>query len=502
MNGRHRGLTIVLLFALAAALAGCGASRDDGTNVAAAPRTTISMLLGENQNWPYRADWPVWKMIEQATGVSLAIKSQPDVLNYSGVLNATIASGNMPDLLWINSVTMANMYGQQGALANILDYAETMPNLRKWLARYPDIKQRYLSADDKMYLFPNQGYGETNRISWMYREDVFREHGLAVPATYDELYETAKQLKRLYPDSYPILSPNDSYVPFSAVNFGTYDDMYYDEKKAEWRYGPIEDNFYKLLQFWHRCYAEGLIPPDWMTIKSKQFGQMIAGNKVFVTLYYPVMDYYNIPLRKDNPAFTLLFMPPPAGLPGGAQVNPNLHYVEYGMSAAVNSPHLAAVMKYMDFFYSEEGRRLSSWGVEGVTYKVDNGKKSFIGGYQEVADMINKTGLGTHGTYTWIDFDAHMSLMAKEAQDAYREARKYDSPLQPRPAFNVNEMDVFTTVGQEIDKLKLANIRKFISGERSLGEWDQFVEEVRNLGLERLERIYRDAYARSLQAKP
>ena len=36
------------------------------------------------------------------------------------------------------------------------------------------------------------------------RVDVFEKNGLEVPKTYDELYESCKKLKEIYPDIYPI----------------------------------------------------------------------------------------------------------------------------------------------------------------------------------------------------------------------------------------------------------------------------------------------------------
>src|SRR5690606_24025725 len=106
----------------------------------------------------------------------------------------------LPDLMFMTSFTTANRYGQDGALVNILDYLDIMPNFSKWLEMYPEIKERYLAADGGMYMFPNQGFGETNRIIWLYRDDIFRKHNLQIPNTYDELYDVLKKLKELYPD--------------------------------------------------------------------------------------------------------------------------------------------------------------------------------------------------------------------------------------------------------------------------------------------------------------
>ncbi|MEI0736314.1 hypothetical protein VQ056_05980 [Paenibacillus sp. JTLBN-2024] len=76
---------------------------------------------------------------------------------------------------------------------------------------------------------------------WLYREDVFKKHNLAVPKTYEELHQVLKKLKELYPESYP-LSMRFGQIPDEMManlttNFGSGTDVYYnfDEEKMEVR---------------------------------------------------------------------------------------------------------------------------------------------------------------------------------------------------------------------------------------------------------------------------
>ncbi|MBP1988549.1 extracellular solute-binding protein [Paenibacillus eucommiae] len=505
-----RKMMIFMLVSLLVVLAGCSgkeaapqesskAETEEGTSKPAP--VTLSMLVNAQANWSYSKDKPIWKAITEKTNVTINGQMPPGD-NYNEALNLTIASGEMPDLMYMFDFAVANRYGQQGALVNILDYLDLMPNFQKWLEQYPEIKERYLSTEGEMFMFPNQGFGETERIIWLYREDIFRKNGLEIPESYEELYSVLKKLKQLYPDSYPFASrAGFNTLSRMAPQFDTSNGAYYDFDKDEWRYGPIEENYKKLVVFMNTLYKEGLIAPDWLSANNKKWEDSIANDKAFVFLDYMVMDYYNSPLRKDNPEFNMLFMPPPAGFPGAPRQNLNQNVVDLGMTVASTSSKIKEAMKYMDFFYTEEGRELSSWGIKGVTYDVVDGKKKFLEQFKTLSDLREKPGLLNSGTYTWIDYDSSLSISAKETQDAYVEARKYDSKLQPKPAYTDKENDVINSVGLTIQKHLEESITKFILGDRNISEWDQYVNEMNKLGVDQILAINKEAYGRVQQLK-
>lgn len=514
MKHTKKGLSLCMTAGLSlAVMAGCmGGGKDpaapppsaggNGTDSAAPAKQTFSVLNYSNPSWPYNKDNLVWKLIEEKTGVTMNMQLPSGTLE--DAISVTIASGNLPDMMLTMDKKLADKYGQQGAFVNILDYVNEMPNLKKWMEKYPVDSRNTLSADGKMYMFPNAGIGETNRMIWMYREDVFRKLGLSEPQTWDELYAALKKVKEAYPKSYPFafrkspagLERLENFAPA----FGTGSEVYYDFDKKEWRYGPIEDNFKKLIEYMNKFYKEGLIPPDFLSVDTKLWQDMMSTERTFVTLdYIGRIDFFNSALRKDNPQYNLAFMGAPAGFAGGPRKAANKHFVDEGFMVASASKKIKEIMKFMDFFYSEEGRTLASWGKEGETFKTENGKKQFIEKYADVADMRKKTGLSTDGTYTWFDYDAHLSLSSPELQKAYQEAPKYDVPQQPRPAFTTAEMEVLSLTGDIIKKKRDENLSKFIVGERSLDDWPKYVSEMKALGTDKIVDIYKTAYDRSLK---
>ena len=182
-------------------------------------RPTIQLFTNEHASWPTNEDWLVWDIMEDGGNMNLdlTIAAEP----YDESLNLVIASGDLPDLFRMPSYAVANRYGSQGALVNLLDHIDKMPNLQAWMEQYPDESRATLSHDGKMYMAPNEGIGETNRMLWLYRKDIFDALGLETPENWDELYTVLTALKEAYPDSYPLGFRNGTdKIRNFAPNFG------------------------------------------------------------------------------------------------------------------------------------------------------------------------------------------------------------------------------------------------------------------------------------------
>jgi putative aldouronate transport system substrate-binding protein len=504
-----KSMSMLLAVALTGSIvAGCGGASPAGDKTSGdasagksepldpSKKKTFSMLVESHPSWPYNKDWPVWKFIQEKTGVSFDVQVPSGKIEDS--LSLAVASGGMPDIMYTLDKQLADKYGSQGALINILDHVNEMPNFKKWMEKYPEETKYSLSADGKMFIFPNQGISETNRMIWLYREDIFKKHGLQAPKTFDELYTVGKKLKEIYPNSYPFSFRFGTRIMRNlAAEFSTNEEYYYDFDKKEYRYGPVEDGYKTAVTYLNKFYKEGLIPPDWLTVDTKQWQDMVSTNRTFITIdYIGRVDFFNQPMRKENKDFTLAFMVPPAGGPNGKNLNAYTHFKVSGMMVSTTSKQVKDIMKFMDFYYSEEGKNMLSWGKEGETYKVENGKKKFIENFVDVGDLRKKTGFSTNGSYTWFDYDSHLSLATPELQQTYVEARKYDAKLDPELAFTEQEMEIIATTGAAVDKHREENLSKFILGQRSLDDWSKYVDEAKKLGYEKVLEVNKKSYER------
>ncbi len=471
----------------------------------------ISMMISSHPSWPYQEDWYVQKVIEEETNVNFTVTAVPND-GYTDKVNLTMSSGQLPDLMFFINNIAIGQYAPQGAFINILDHLDEMPNFKAWYEENKDYALNFLSADGGLYQLPAMGINETNRRGWLYRKDVFDKLGLKAPTNQDEFYEVLKALKAEYPSSYPLALRSFAggmlqplmLAPSWGTDYMDLQDSRYlrlDYETGEWIFGPTEDSFKEMLEFYNKLYEEELLIPNFLTIDTKGWQDIISNNEAFITLdYLSRIDFFNKPMREVNPDFNMAYMAPPAFGTNG--VNKMAYSAKGVLGFAVSSQtkQLDNVLKYVDWMYSDEAKELVSWGREGDFYTVENGEKKWKD-FQTAADMKKATGFETYGFYQLYDFSGEKSTFTDETKQAFEESVKYDLPQQPILAFNEEELAIKNSVGTTIQTYVDEQMAKFILGERSFDTWDDYVKEVENLGLDQLKQIHEQSYARVMELK-
>ena len=465
---------------------------------------TLRLLTPTHPSWPYQADWYVVKALKDKLNVSFEIIT----VNHADMrekINVTIASGDIPELVFDFDITTSQRYGYDGAYADILDHKAALPVFSKWMDENREYIKDYISADGSLYIMPDQGISETDRMGWLYRKDIFDRHGLKVPENDAEFYDVCKKLKEFYPDSYPFackdLADLEKFHWLSS-SWGTIfpnDNGYlYLDGNRQWQFGGNHENLKDCLIFYNRLFAEGLMPPDTFSMSTKAWQDLIYTGSAFITFdYLGRMDFFNFTMRRADPEVTFAYMPP---WKGGANGEARVAYSAYagsGFSLAANSPLLDEALKYMDWMYTDEAKQLLSWGEEGKTFSFENGGKKFIG-VSDVDDLRKKYGLSVNGFYALFDYDAHASFFTGELNDAINTSKKYDMPAIPRLAFTEQELNIIAEKYDLIRKHYKENISRFLLGTRPFSEYNAYVREIEELDIKEVKKIYEAAYKRRL----
>ena len=227
---------------------------------------TLRIMAPQSPSWPYQSDWYILNAIKEKTNVSFEMITVEDG-NMTEKINVSMASGDVPEITFNYDVPLANRYGVEGAYADVMAHKKAMPNFSKWMDENATFVGDFKCADGKLFVMPDQGIQETDRRGWLYRKDIFDKNGLKPPTNDEELYETLKKLKELYPDSYPLACRGlDTLYELSALASSWNTDFpaapryfYYDKSKNEWKYGAIEANFKDCLVFYNKLYKEKLM---------------------------------------------------------------------------------------------------------------------------------------------------------------------------------------------------------------------------------------------------
>ena len=468
---------------------------------------TLDVMVVSHPSWPYEADWKVWEYIKEAVGGTINILSVPESDFATKFSLMMAAPDEMPDLFGMGGKPSAfTDFCEQGAFLAFEDYAEFLPDYEKFWENVPEdekwMRDTRKSSDGKIYFSPVYGLERSTNIrGWLYRKDIFEKHNLKTPETIDDLYKVSKKLKGIYPDSYPFClrtAMNNINVIGASWKEGFNYGVYYDFNAGEWCYGAREDTMYDIVVFLNKMVREGLAPADCFTINTSSWEELMATSRGFITPEYQVrIDFFNTQARANEPEFTLTAMMPPKAEGGSNKVNKyNYPPQGYAVPNTGNAESIANAFRYVNWLYTDEAIELVSWGKEGETYEVVDGKRKFITG--DGSETIQALyGINTRGTNICFDPDAIGETISEEQYAVTDFLLEHTvSDLNPTMwlEFSSEGNQKISEYNTSLNTFVTENIQKFIIGQRPLSEWDSFQKELSELPVDELLAIYEEAY--------
>lgn len=482
---------------------------------------TLTMFTGKSaQN--VNSDWNdilIWNEYEDMTNIKLEWKDQVQTDSLEEKRNLALAGGTLPDVFYLASMPTTDLYkyGQQGVFVKLNDLIdEYAPNLKKLMEKDPSIKKAITFPDGNIYSLPSVVSEDFTSVRIASRPwfKWLDEVGMDVPETTDEFYEYLKAVKEKDPrgDGTSIPYGGTSMgelvswlagsfgIQNKGVRNGSIDLDPEDENKI--RFYPITDEYKELLEYVHKLYSEELIEQN---IFSIEWGQYLANASEGVygsTIFYDPVELFGEEIGKEYES-------------GSALKGPNGHQMFTKVSPTVVSignfvitkenPNPAAAVRWMDYFYSDEGATLYYMGIEGETYEVtDDGEYVYTDKIlnspegltfeQELAKYLTWLG-GPMGIIKEEYFQG------SEAAPASLEAAKKIEPYIPDeiwPAFTYTEEEnkFLSSTGTDISKYVAEMQDKFISGDVPFSKWDDYVQTLESMQLEKYMEIQQAAYER------
>ncbi|GGV22049.1 sugar ABC transporter substrate-binding protein [Streptomyces griseoflavus] len=250
----------------ASALAACGSSSDDDGGARPGP---VSLTYW---TWTPGMDkvvdlWNKGPGKEERITVTVKKQASGDTL-VTKILTAHKA-GKAPDLVQAEYQALPTLVSND-ALADIGD---TVGDAKSKFAE--GVWQQTTLGTDAVYAVPQ----DIGPMMFYYREDLFKEYGLTVPATWDQFAETARKLKKAAPDK--------DLTTFSANDSGLFAGLaqqagarWWTTSGDRWKVGINDAATKKVAEFWGGLVAEGAVDnqpmytPAWN--KALNTGKQIA----------------------------------------------------------------------------------------------------------------------------------------------------------------------------------------------------------------------------------
>jgi putative aldouronate transport system substrate-binding protein len=444
--------------------------------------------------------------------------------DYNQKRSVVVSAGDAPMIIPKTYHPDEEAYVAGGAIIGVSDYTGLMPHysdkVRRW--NLQGHLETYSQADGKYYLLPGLHENAWQDYSLAVRTDVLSKHGIPVPATWDELTTTLRELKKAYPDRYPF-SDRWSTPPEPGANnllgilsraYGTragwaWNSASWDAAAGKFVYSGAMEQYKQMVQYLATLVSEKLLDPESFTQTDDNARQKFANGKSFV-LSCNAQTLVS-ESRKDIariPGATVAKIPLPTG-PMGATL-PGESRLENGIMIsrkARESKNFVAMMQFIDWlWYSDAGLMFSKWGIQGDTYtgSVEDGSfqlspKVKWGGLNPSAPKDLQVDYGFfNGVFAYGGSTKMLNSQFSAEEKAFQAEmnKRKVRPVDPPFPFTVEEREQVTlwdaALRDHVDQQTL----RFILGQRPIAEWDAYVGELRGKNMDQYVDLMNKAHQR------
>lgn len=462
----------------------------------------------------------LYQKAEEMTNVHIDIQAYT-MENGATNFSLMMASGDLTDLIRYGANGYSN--GLAGALEqeqiiNLTDYLETCaPSYNSILSADPQINLDVRTDDGDVLGFYQiyseaGGYDISIARGPMMRQDLLDELGFDAPTSYEELTEVLRAFKTEYDLSDPIWLGNSGFSDDSAL-IGGYDttNSFYQIDGTVY-YGPLDDGFRQYMEMVHGWYEEGILNRDFISYEdnpnspanealkySGQAGMHFGSGSN--------MDNYNNDTTCEDPDFQLCAVPFIPGKDGINHFGQDTFAVKVmgAMTVTTSCKDVETAIAWCDFWYSDAGSMLSNYGIEGQTFTYDeNGDPhwtDFVTNNPEgvsyvVCRQVYLLLTQQPGIYNMDMELEQLSENGKAAIKIWNESADNAYLITSCYSMTAEENEELSAILSDINTLNDECWTKFITGDKSLDEYDDYLQQLHDMNIERAVELYQTALDR------
>jgi putative aldouronate transport system substrate-binding protein len=456
------------------------------------------------------AEVPFFQEWQKLTGVNLEFIA-PAGTQAKEALNVMLASGELPDMIEYNFLKefpggpeKAIKDGYILKLNDLID--QHAPNLKKYLEEHQDVDKMIKTDSGSYYTFP---FVRGDNYLMVYqgpiiRKDWLDELNLPVPETIDEWTTMLRAFKEQKGAVAPLsikgkpslLNEITNSGAFSGA-FGVKRDFYIEDGQI--KFGPLEKGYKDFLALFRSWYAEGLLDANFATVDGKALDANIVSGASGATVLNTGagIGKWQPLIAKEDPKAVLAAAPYPVLNKGdtpkfGQKDDPFTGQGSVSITTKAKDPVLA--VKLLDYAYSEEGGLFFNFGIEGVSYKMENGYPKYTDLIMNNPDKLapaQAMSLHIRGNYNgpFIQDRRYMEQYAElpTQRESIEIWQKTDAdehklpPISPTPEESSEFAKIMTDINTLVDEMTL----KIILGTEPVDSFEKYVDRMKSLKIDR-----------------
>lgn len=460
-------------------------------------------------------DMPTLQEYSEKTNINFDYITPP-MSDFSTRLNLAFASGDVADIIYgAGSDLTPGMevdYGRQGILLPLEDLiAEYAPNIQRHFDENPDIARSVTTVDGHIYSLPainNHPHSGWTVPMW-YNGAWLDALGVEeVPTTTDELYDLLVRFKTEDPngtgqdDTIPLLDVQMNSTRLAFLGAFGMKAWGIEEIDGEVRYAPHTENYKEYLTYMNKLYEEGLLDPETFSQSDEQ--KKAKGQENRLGLFPDWFSFFTTGQTEEEAVNNPMFHPLSSHITDEPLIPRSPGITRGTFSITSNNEHPEASIRWIDYFYSQEGAEYLNQGPEGYLFEYDeNGDRVQLDPpdqYDSSEDyrgtLTPAYGIPTPTANDRVEgveltpFDEFLDAETAEKVDAFGEV------AFPLVYLTDEEQEIVNTIEIDLRSYVEQLEARFITGVEPLSNWDNYIDTIESMNIEEYIQIHQDAYDR------
>ncbi|HML45230.1 MAG TPA: extracellular solute-binding protein [Clostridia bacterium] len=473
------------------------------------------------------SDWSenlVYKTMAELTNVTVEFL-HPPVGGEGDAFNLLCASGDYPDAIqygWLSVPGGPANYINDEVIIPLNDLMDQhAPNMMAWLNANSDIKRECIMDDGTFYVLPAI-YADVELATHtgpVIREDMLPLVGMTVddlPTTiqgWEDMLVKVKEtpeLEGVIPFFFSTMS-NITDSPTILGAFGITQEFYNDNGTV--KFGVIQPEYKEFLKLMNKWFEMDLLDPEFAANTAKLRDEKVTNNQVFTFIgsMGNSITRYTAMCRPNNPDFKLIPMRYPTLNEGETPVvgQQTAKFTGGGVAITTACENPELIVKFYDYFYTDEGHILSNWGIEGETYALDaEGNPYFLPIISENPDGLSREQAMAKYTiwqsispvYKLKDVLEQRDLLPEQIEGRKNWMACTNDILMPPVTPTAEEASEFANIFNDVRTYYWEQATKIIMGNVDLDEgFDVMVATLKGMGIDRAIELRQAALDRYLQ---
>lgn len=289
------------------------------------------------------------------------------------------AAGEYTDMILGGSsyYTNPDQMIEDGIAMDVVPYLEElMPNYLAVLDSNKDYKLAAYTDSGAIAEFYRFEIGTEQNVGPVIRKDWLDKLGMEIPVTYDDYYDVLSAFKTEMDCEAPLLMPYTGLTNYYSLGYGVPGDLrngLFYVVDDEVKYAGMEQEYYDFVTLMSQWFADGLIDQDFLsrtTTTDPDMGLISSSDAGVWTANVLMFDMYGDMV--DDPDFAITG----TTYPKQTEDSPMMYLNEAmvtgtGYTVTTDCHDVETCLKWIDYWYSEEGTFLANYGLEGVSFEYD-----------------------------------------------------------------------------------------------------------------------------------